>query len=128
MLAAVTAQGMEHVARQALRVDADDRRRCVNISHHQGDGGFDPLHRCGDRVVAWLGVVDDALKAENAEVTPSSGKVGVGHFIYCGEGHNSIIRFGAHRYWIVMEVDSMQSRCKTEAMVGGGAYRGKVRV
>ena len=40
LLAAVAAERMEDVAREALRVDADDGRSSVDVAHDQGDCAF----------------------------------------------------------------------------------------
>ena len=34
------------------------------------------------------GIGDDALEAEDAEVSPAGGEVGVGYLVHAGEGHS----------------------------------------
>jgi hypothetical protein len=99
---------VEDVAGEALGVDPDNRRGTVDVAHDEGDGSFDAARGCGEGVVAGVGVVDDALEAEDAEVSPSGRKVGVGYLGYGGEGHLLIIRFSAHMTWIRLEVGAMQ--------------------
>ena len=96
LLAAVAAEGVEDVAGEALGVDADDGRRGVDVAHDQGYGGFGADGGGGDVVVAGSGVVDDALEAEDAELSPAGGEVGFGYFGNACERHGLIIRFGAH--------------------------------
>ena len=52
LLAAVTAQGVEDVAGEALGVDADDGRGGVDVAHDEGHGGFDADGGGRDVVVA----------------------------------------------------------------------------
>jgi hypothetical protein len=35
-------------------------------------------------------------------VSPTGGEVGIGYFGYAGEGHDFIIRFGLHGYWMLL--------------------------
>ena len=93
LLAAVAAQRVEDVAGEALGVDADDGRRGVDVAHDEGDGGLDAAGGRGEGVVAGLGVGDDAFEAEDAEVSPAGGEVGIGELAYGFEGHGLIIRF-----------------------------------
>jgi hypothetical protein len=104
LLAAVAAKGVEDVAGEALGVDADDGGCGVDVAHDEGDGGFDANLWDGDVVVAGEGVFDEALEAEDAEVSPAGGEVGIGYFGYAGEGHDFIIRFGLHGYWMLLGV------------------------
>ncbi len=92
-------------------MDADDGRGCVDISHDEGDGGFDALAGGREGIVAGLGVVDDALEAEDAEVSPAGGEVGVGYLADRGEGHGLIIRLVRHGDWIAAEGVLMQWGC-----------------
>ena len=43
-------------------------------------GGMSSLQACG--------VFDEALEAEDAEVSPAGGEVGFGYFCYAGERHD----------------------------------------
>ena len=54
LVVAVAAQGVEDVAGEALRVDADDGRRGVDVAEDEGDGGLDALLRAGSS--AWRAV------------------------------------------------------------------------
>ncbi len=92
LLAAVAAQRVEDVAGEALRVDAHDGRRRVDVAHDQRDGGLDARGGRGQVVVAGLRVIDDAFKAEDAEVSPARGEVGIGELAYGEERHRAIIR------------------------------------
>jgi hypothetical protein len=98
LLAAVTAEGMEDVAGQALGVDADDRGRRVDVTHDKGNGGFSADSGRRDVVVAGCGVFDQALESEDAELSPPGGEVGFGHFGHACKRHVLIIRFGAHKH------------------------------
>ena len=100
MLAAVAAEGVEDVSGEALGVDADDGGSyfsvfagVVDVAHDEGDGGFDADGGRGDGVVAGLGCFPDGFKAEDAELSPAGGEVGIGELAYAGEGHGWIIRF-----------------------------------
>ncbi len=66
LLAAVTAQRMKNIAGKTLRMDANQRRSGLNISHHQGDGFLDAPVSIGTEFGA---------KTMDAELTPASGKV-----------------------------------------------------
>src|SRR5262249_16895464 len=99
LLAAVTAERVEDVPGKALGVDPDDRRCGVNVAHHEGDGAFDTLYGGWKGVVAGFRGINDALKAEDSELSPTSGEVGVGYLVDCSKGHLLlIIRLGAHRH------------------------------
>ena len=50
----------------------------MDVAHDEGDGAFDAARGGGDAVVAGFGVVDDAFEAEDAEMSPAGGEVGVG--------------------------------------------------
>ncbi len=94
LIVAIAAQRMEDVAGEALRVDADDGRCRVQIAHDEGHGGFRTGEGGGQIGVAGLRIVDDALKAQDAEVSPAGGKVGIGELAYGEEGHGVIIGAG----------------------------------
>ncbi len=91
LVVAIAAQGVEDVSGEALRVDADDGRSGLNVAEDESDGGLDVLLRRGVVGCGGERVVENALEAENAEVGPARGKVGVGHFANTVEGHHSII-------------------------------------
>jgi hypothetical protein len=110
LLAAVAAQGVEDVAGEALRVDANDGGGAVDVAHDEGDRAFDASYRGRNGVVAGLGTVNDALEAEDAEGSPAGGEIGVGYLVDCGKGHLFlIIRLRAHRDWIRLGVRAMQN-------------------
>gem|GEM_PF-6598449 len=85
--AAVAAQRVEDVSGEALGVNAHERRRGVDVAHDQRDRSFHLPVRHGRTVLAGHRIFDDALKAENAEVSPASGEVGVGHLTNAGKWH-----------------------------------------
>ena len=68
-------------------MDADDGRRGVDVAHDEGDGGFDAAAGCGMAALQGSGSVDEAFEAEDAEVSPAGGEVGVGDLADAGEGH-----------------------------------------
>lgn len=89
--AAVAAEGAEDVAGEALGVDADERRGGVDVAHDESDEAFN-LRGCGGlgRAVGQrLGGL--ALKAEDAEVAPAAGEIGLGDLCDVGECHASIV-------------------------------------
>ena len=95
---------MEDVSGEALGVDADDGGSyfsvfagLVDVAHDEGDGGLDADGGGRDGVVAGLGGCYGGFKAEDAELSPAGGEVGIGEFAYAGEGHSWIIRFGLHK-------------------------------
>jgi hypothetical protein len=108
LLAAVAAEGVEDVAGEALGVDTDDGGGGVDVAHDESYGGFDADGRGGDGVVAGEGIFDEALEAEDAELTPAGGEVGIGYFGNACKRHSLIIRFKAHSYLILTEL----GRCK----------------
>jgi len=108
LLAAVASQRVEDVAGEALRMNAHDGGRRMNVTHDESYGGFYADSGSGDVVVAGRGVVDAAFKAEDTEVSPASREVGVGYFGHAGERHELIIRFVLHGDWIVARAASMQ--------------------
>jgi hypothetical protein len=65
-------------------VNADDRGLRVNIAHHKRDGALHGL-AAG---FTWL---RKPFEAENAEVSPARGKIGVGNLGNTNERHNKII-------------------------------------
>ena len=89
LVMAVAAEGVEDVSGEALGVDADQRRGFgVEVAHGERDGVFD-LAAVGVGVeVARLG---EAFKAEDAEVSPAGGEVGIGDLANGNERHNNII-------------------------------------
>ncbi len=86
LVVAVAAQGVEDVAGEALGVDADERSfgAGVEVAEGEGYGLFDGL--AGG--IAGLG---EALEAEDAEVSPAGGEVGVGYLADCNERHSTSI-------------------------------------
>ena len=52
----------------------------VDVAHDQSYRGFDARCRARDGVVARLRIGDYAFEAEDAEVSPAGGEVGVGYF------------------------------------------------
>lgn len=66
----------------------------MDVSQGEDDGLLSPLCGSRDGVVAGERMIDDALEAEDAEVAPAGGEVGVGDLAYAGEGHRAIIRSG----------------------------------
>ncbi len=102
LLATVAAQGMEDIAGEALGVNADDRRveltiraDAVDVTHHQSDGTLGARQRHRKRGVAGFGVGDGSLEAQDAEVAPACGEIGVSNLAYVGKsgsfGHDWII-------------------------------------
>ena len=83
LLAAVTAHGSENVSGEALGVNTDERRSRVNVAHHEGDSFF----FAGIRTVGG----EVAFEAENAELSPAGGKVGLGNFADHSGRHTLII-------------------------------------
>ena len=63
----------------------------MDIAQHQRHGGLHSFLRRGIVGGRRLSVLQDAFKAEDAEVGPPCGEVGVGHFADTVESHNSII-------------------------------------
>ena len=78
LLAAVAAERVEDVSGEALGMDADDGRSGGNVAHDEGNGRLDSLRGGWSCVVPWAGIRQDAFKAEDAELTPTGGKVGIG--------------------------------------------------
>jgi hypothetical protein len=66
LLPAVAAQRVKHIAGEALRVNADQRRRGMNITHHQGNSFLDPRGRARTGFCA---------KAIDPEPAPTRGKI-----------------------------------------------------
>jgi hypothetical protein len=87
---AVAAQRVEDIAGRALGVDADDWRLCVDIAHHEGDGA---LYRLPVGL-AWL---RQAFEAEDSELPPARGEIGVGNLGDTNKRHNIIIDSRAAR-------------------------------
>src|SRR5581483_405063 len=66
----ITAQGAEDIPGKALRVNAHERRRGMNVAHDQGNGGF------------WQAApVRRAFKTEDAKLAPACRKVGAGYLL-----------------------------------------------
>jgi len=86
---AIAPQRVEHIARQALRMNAHQRGRRVDIAHHQGHSLF-ALRRRPTAVARCFRILR-ALKAENAEVSPPRGKIRVRNLAHRGDGHSFII-------------------------------------
>ena len=62
-----------------MGVDADDGRLGGgDVAQDQSNGRLDAAGGCGNLVVARLGIGNDALEAEDAEVPPAGGEVGIG--------------------------------------------------
>jgi hypothetical protein len=87
LLAAVAAQRAEDVAGQALGVDADQRRRGVNVAMHEGDAAFDATECNGIAGTAGLGLGDHTFKAVDAEMSPAGGEVGLRYLTDRDRGH-----------------------------------------
>src|SRR5215470_1749703 len=64
LLAAVAAQRSEDVASKTLRVNTHQRRRRLDVAHHQRHGAF-----------YFLVAAERALKAQNAEFAPTGREV-----------------------------------------------------
>ena len=82
LLAAVAAQRMKNVAGEALRVNPNQRRSGVNISHHEGDGLLD----AAVSIRAGFGA-----KAIDAELAPARREIRGSHLLNCVFGHTLII-------------------------------------
>jgi hypothetical protein len=91
LVVAVAAQGVEDVAGEALRVDADDWRRGMDVPEDESHGGLDTLLRGHVVGGGGLGVIQDAFETEDSEMSPARGEVGVSHFADAIEGHINII-------------------------------------
>jgi len=103
LLTAVAAKRVKDIAGQALGVNAKNGSRGVEIAHDQGYGLFNAPGGRGEFVVAGQRMLDGALEAEDTEVAPSRGKVGVGYLAYAYERHGSIIRFKVHRLELLQQ-------------------------
>ena len=71
---AVAAEGVEDVSGEALGVDADDGGSGVDVSHDEGNGGLTGL-------AGGIAGGGEALEAEDAEVAPAGGEVGIGDLL-----------------------------------------------
>jgi hypothetical protein len=90
---------MKNVSGEALRVDANDGRRRVDIAEGQSDSG---LNSAGRRC---------AFKAKDAKVCPACGEIGVGHLANGIERH-------------INSIDS-EARCSdSKAWLGRWAFMG----
>ena len=94
---AVAAQRVEDVSGEALGVNAHDGRtwfaiggRRVDVAHHfevphdEGNGAFDGAAR-------WVAGLRHAFKAEDAELAPTCGEVGIGDFGDAEQRHSTTI-------------------------------------
>src|ERR1700754_5180098 len=100
---------MKDVSGKALGMDPNDGRGRVDVSHDESDDAFNPARRGWKVAIARLGIIDDAFEAEDTELSPASGEVGVGYFVDSRERHLfGIIRFDAHFDWIPVTLSTMQ--------------------
>ena len=94
--AAVAAEGTEDVAGEALRVNADERRRGVDVTHDESNEALNRGLRGGLRRgcirTAGLRCGEPALKAEDAEVSPARREIGLGDFLNAFQRHTCILR------------------------------------
>jgi len=65
-------------------MNADDRGLGVDIAHDEGDRALDGL-------AVRLAGLGETFEAENAEVPPARGEVGVGNLRDTNQRHNKII-------------------------------------
>ena len=86
---AIAAQRAEDISCEALRVDAHQRCRGVDVAHHQDDEFFGLRPGLGWTAVS-LGE-GRSFKAEYAEGSPAGGEVGFGDLINALECHASIL-------------------------------------
>lgn len=84
LVVAVAAERVEDVAGGALGVDANDGRLRMNVAHDEGDGALERL------AVGFAGL-REAFEAEDTEVTPAGGEVGIRDLRDAYERHSSII-------------------------------------
>ena len=92
--AAVAAEGAEDISSEALGVDANQRRRGVDIAHDESDEALDGRLRRGCAGAAGLGCGEAAFKSEDAEVSPARRKIGLGNFLNAFQRHTCILRRG----------------------------------
>ena len=89
LLATVAAQGMKHIAREALGMNTNQRRSRMDIAHDEGDRFFNrPILL---PVLAWRGRAGLAAEAINAKLSPASRKSCRGYFANYADAHPCII-------------------------------------
>src|ERR1700736_5034557 len=90
LLATVAAQGMKHIAREALGMNANQRRSRMDIAHDQGDGFFNrPILL---PVLAWsMGRAGLSAEAIDAKLSPASRKSCRGYLVNYADPHPCII-------------------------------------
>ena len=118
LVVAVAAERVEYIPGEALRVDANDGRRGVDIAHDEGDGGLDADGGGGDGVVAGLGIFYGAFKAMDAEVAPTGGEVCFRNLTNGEKRHFPIIRRA-------LDADpggERESKEMLRASIGGSSY------
>jgi len=81
LLAAVAAQRSKNISREALRVNAHQRRAGVHVPHHQRDGFFS--------LASVVGIA--AGKSVNAEMSPAGREVRGGDLFDLKCAHKEII-------------------------------------
>ena len=82
LFAAVAAQRTEDISSEALRVDAEQRRRGMNVSHDEGYRIFIPPRH---------GSAEFSAKAVDAKFAPAGGEVGGGYLSNLVRRHINII-------------------------------------
>jgi hypothetical protein len=86
LLAAIATDRSKDITGETLRVYAHQRRRCMDVPHHQGDSFFSAAVADG-RIMTEL-----AFKTHNAEEPPARGEIGFGQLVQNELGtHKSII-------------------------------------
>src|ERR1700744_5473244 len=78
LIVAVTAQRMKHISSCALRMDADYRRRILNIAKHKSQSTLLMLSLILTRLI-------HALKAQQAEVSPACWKADISDLSQCDQ-------------------------------------------
>lgn len=73
-------------------MDSDERRSGVNVAHDEDDEAFDAAAFARVLLTAWVRCREKALKAKNAEVSPTSGEVRFGDLLYALKAHASILQ------------------------------------
>jgi hypothetical protein len=76
---AIAAQGVEDVSCEALGVDADQGRGGMDVTDDEGYEAFDVFAVLGGFFAAGAGLGQVTLEAEDSEVSPAGGEVGVGY-------------------------------------------------
>jgi hypothetical protein len=82
LLTAVAPQGMKNVPGQTLRVNSNQRRRGVNVTHHEGDSFLNPAVSVGTRF---------SPKTVDSELAPARGKIRGCELLKVVSGHCLII-------------------------------------